>query len=182
MAHQYTLPHTTGPLLPPVPRGPKLERPRVNIGVSTEEWNLFTRRWEVFRTGSGIDDESAPSQLFQCAENELDDSLLKANPQAASTTLPDLLDAMRSLAVILVATDVLRTELLQLRQERDEPFAHLQHGYVGKQKPVPSPQYVSVGKTSTTQTMSYEMSSSMGYPTQTSAVKFLGPRTFFTPQ
>ena len=57
----------------------------------------------------------------------------------------------------------------QLRQERD----------VGNQKPVPSPQYVSVGKTSTTQTMSYEMSSSMGYPTQTSAVKFLGPRTFF---
>ena len=122
LSHQYTLPHTTGPLLPPVPRGPKLERPKVNIGVSTEEWNLFTRRWEVFRTGSGIDDESAPSQLFQCAENELGDSLLKANPHATSTTLPDLLDAMRSLAVIPVATGVLRTELLQLRQERDEPF------------------------------------------------------------
>ena len=83
---------------------------------------MFTRRWEVFRTGSGIDDESAPSQSFQCAENELGDSLLKANPHAASTTLPDLLDAMRSLAVIPVATGVLRTELLQLRQERDEPF------------------------------------------------------------
>ncbi|KAK2563731.1 Uncharacterized protein P5673_012717 [Acropora cervicornis] len=122
LSHQYTLPHTTGPLLPPVPRGPKLERPKVIIGVSTEEWNLFTRRWEVFRTGSGIDDESAPSQLFQCAENELGDSLLKANPHAASATLPDLLDAMRSLAVIPVATGVLRTELLQLRQERDEPF------------------------------------------------------------
>ncbi|KAK2555623.1 hypothetical protein P5673_022644 [Acropora cervicornis] len=103
LAHQYTLPHTTGPLLPPIPRGPKLERPKVNIGVSTEESNLFTRRWEVF-------------------QNELGDSLLKANPHAASTTLPDLLDAMHSLAVIPVATGVLRTELLQLRQERDEPF------------------------------------------------------------
>ena len=113
LAHQYTLPNTTGP---------KLEWPKVNIGVSTEEWNVFTRRWEVFRTGSGIDDESAPSQLFQCAENELGDSLLKANPHAESTTLPDLLDAMRSLAVIPVATGVLRTELLQLRQERDERF------------------------------------------------------------
>ena len=122
LAHQCTLPNTTGPSLPPVTRGPKLERPKVNIGVSTEEWNVFTRRWEVFRTGSGIDDESAPSQLFQCAENELGDSLLKANPHAASNTLPDLLAAMRSLAVIPVATGVLRTELLQLRQERDEPF------------------------------------------------------------
>ena len=69
-----------------------------------------------------IGHRSAPSQLFQCAENELDGSLLKANPHAASTTLPDLLDAMRSLAVIPVSTGVVRTELLQLHQERDEPF------------------------------------------------------------
>ena len=122
LAHQRTLPTVAEPSLPPVPRGPKLERPKVNIGVSTEEWNVFTRRWEVFRTESGIDEASAPSQLFQCAENELGDSLLKANPDAASSTLPDLLDAMRSLAVIPVATGVLRTELLQLRQERDQPF------------------------------------------------------------
>ena len=122
LAHQGTLSNVDVPSLPPVPRGPKLDRPKVNIGVSTEEWNVFTRRWEVFRTGSGIDEASAPSQLFQCAENELGDSLLKANPDAASSTLPDLLSAMRSLAVIPVATGVLRTELLQLRQERDKPF------------------------------------------------------------
>ena len=80
------------------------------------------RRCEVFKSGSGIDDASAPSQLFQCAGTELGDSLLKANPNAASGTLTQLLAAMRSLAVIPVATCVLRTELLQLRQERDEPF------------------------------------------------------------
>lgn len=91
LAYQWTLPNTPGPSLPPVTCGPKLERPKVNIGVSTEGWNVFTRRWEVFRTGSGINDESAPSQLFQCAANELGDSLLKANPHAASNTLQDLL-------------------------------------------------------------------------------------------
>ena len=122
LAHQGTLSDVAVPSLPPVPRGPKLDQPKVNIGVSTEEWNVFTRRWEVFRTGSGIDEASAPSQLFQCAENEHGDSLLKVNPDAASSTLPDLLSAMRSLAVIPAATGVLRTELLQLRQERDEPF------------------------------------------------------------
>ena len=71
--------------------------------------HVFTCCWEVFRTGSGINDESASSQLFQCAENERGDSLLNANPHAASYTLPDLLAAMRSLAVISC-------------QERDEPF------------------------------------------------------------
>ena len=90
------------------------------MGVSIEEWNVFVRRWELFRSGSGIDEASAPSQLFQCAGTELGDSLLKANQQATSGSLPGLLAAMRSLAVIPVATCVLRTELLQLRQERDE--------------------------------------------------------------
>jgi len=42
------------------------------------------------------------------------------NPNIASESLSQLLTAMRSLAVIPVATCVLRTELLQLRQERDE--------------------------------------------------------------
>ncbi|XP_078377784.1 uncharacterized protein LOC144660939 [Oculina patagonica] len=122
LVHQRTLPILAGSSQPPVPRGPKLDRPKVNIGVSTEEWNVFTRRWEVFCTGSGIDEASAPSQLFQCTENKLGDSLLKGNPNAASSTLTDLLNAMRSLAIIPVATGVLRTKLLQLRQERDEPF------------------------------------------------------------
>ena len=43
-----------------------------------------------------------------------------ANPSIASESLSQLLTAMRSLAVIPVATCVLRTDLLQLRQERDE--------------------------------------------------------------
>ena len=91
------------------------------MGVSIEDWNVFLRRWEVFRTGSNIDEASSPSQLFQCAGAELGDSLLIAiNPNIASESLSQLLTAMRSLAVIPVATCVLRTELLQLRQERGE--------------------------------------------------------------
>ena len=107
LAHQHPAPPTSSP----APRGPKLERPKVDIGVSVEEWNVFTRRWEVFRSGSGIDEASAPSQLFQCAGTELGDSLLKTNPTITNEDLPHLLGA----------TCVLRTELLQLRQERDEP-------------------------------------------------------------
>ncbi|KAK3745249.1 hypothetical protein QZH41_001847 [Actinostola sp. cb2023] len=116
----HGLAHQSTP--PAIARGPKLDRPKVNVGVSTEGWNVFVRRWEVFRTGSGIDNASAPAQLFQCAGIELGDNILKANPDAASDNLPQLLADKRSLAVIPVATGVLRTELLQLRQERDEAF------------------------------------------------------------
>ncbi|KAK3710029.1 hypothetical protein QZH41_012419, partial [Actinostola sp. cb2023] len=117
LAHQNSAPQPKNTAL----RGPKLERPKVDIGISVEEWNIFKRRWEVFRAGSGIDDSSAPSQLFQCAGNELGDNLLKANPNATTEPLHQLMAAIRSLAVIPVATSVLRTELLRLHQERDEP-------------------------------------------------------------
>ena len=84
----------------PTARGPKLERPKVNISVSTEEWNVFTHRWEMFGSGSAIDEALAPAQLFQCTGDELSDSLLKANRQAASNILSQLLVDMRSFAVI----------------------------------------------------------------------------------
>ena len=47
--------------------GPKLTRPSIDVGVSLEAWNVFTRRWQVFRQGSGINEASATAQLFQCA-------------------------------------------------------------------------------------------------------------------
>jgi hypothetical protein len=36
-------------------RAPKLGRPKIEAGISTEKWNSFVRRWETFREGSGID-------------------------------------------------------------------------------------------------------------------------------
>ena len=93
-------------------RGPKLESPQVDVGVSLEQWNVFLRRWEVFKQGSGIDEASAPSQLFQCASQTLGDNLLKSNAKIVAEPLQDLITAMRKLVVIPIATAVLRTELL----------------------------------------------------------------------
>ena len=89
--------------------------------MSTKEWNVLTRHWEMFRSGSAIDEASALAQLFQCAGDELSDSLLKANNQAASNTLSQLLADMSSFAVVPVKTGVYHTELFQLHQEH-EPF------------------------------------------------------------
>jgi hypothetical protein len=47
---------------------------------------------------------------------------LKSNPNAASLSIPDLLKVMRSLAVVPIAIGVLRAELLQCQQQRDEGF------------------------------------------------------------
>lgn len=83
-SHQHAAPVMAAPAQAPTPRGPRLDRPKVDVGVSIEEWNVFIRRWNVFRAGSGIGDAQAPFQLFQCAGPLLGDSLLKAVPDAAS--------------------------------------------------------------------------------------------------
>ena len=102
--------------------GPKLERPRFNASITLEEWNIFQRRWDVFVAGTGIDPTNSSQQLFQCASEELGNSLLKTNPQITFKPVKDVMNALKSLAVVAVATGVLRTELLHMSQDRDEPF------------------------------------------------------------
>ena len=85
-------------------------------------WNVFTSRWKMFLQGSGINEASATAHLFQYFSQSLVDSLLKSNAEIVSKPLQELLSAMRRLAVIPVATGVLRSDLMQMRQLRDEPF------------------------------------------------------------
>ena len=101
--------------------GPKLTRPTIDSGVQEETWNNFLRRWETFRLGSGISEDAAPVQLFQCASESLGDLLLKADPRLTTRTTVDVLKAMKELAVIPVARGVTRAELLQMKQSGDEP-------------------------------------------------------------
>ena len=103
-------------------RGPKMERPKVDIGVTQEEWNIFTRRWDAFVTGSGLNPDASSSQLFQCAGDALGDGLLKMDPTIIAKPTAEVMAAMRSFAVIAVAIGVQRAELVQMHQERDEPF------------------------------------------------------------
>ena len=116
----------TGCSSPPPPRSvqksrkPKLERSQIDIGISLEQWNIFTRRWRVYTKGSGAIDSSALTQLFSCASRELCNSLLTSNAEVLTRSLVDLLAFMRKL--ISTATSVRRTDLIQMRQMRDEPF------------------------------------------------------------
>ena len=70
----------------------------------------------MFIQGSGIDEASATAQLFQCASQSLGDSLLKSDAEIVSKPLLELL------AVIPLATGLLRSDLMQMRQLRDERF------------------------------------------------------------
>ena len=86
-------------------RGPRLERPHIGIGVSLEEWNVFTRRWHVFKAGSGIDDTSAPSQLFQFANRSVDFAGFRIS-ESTVEPLPKYLNVIRDFPAPKNITDV----------------------------------------------------------------------------
>ena len=114
--------HTPQHTAKPPATGPKLDRPRIDTGITPEEWNIFKLRWDVFVNGSGFDPTASSSQLFQCASEELGNSLLKADPSITSKPTADLMKAMKTLAVVAVATGVIRAELVQMKQDRGETF------------------------------------------------------------
>ena len=102
--------------------GPKLERLKVSMGIALEQWNMFQRRWQVFATGSGISDAIAKHQLFQCTDEILGDAILKVDPGITNKPVDAVLATMKKLVVIPVAIGVVHSELLDLKQMREEPF------------------------------------------------------------
>ena len=75
-------------------KGPTLERPKVNIGDTLEEWNIFKCRWDVFV--SGLDPDALSTQLCQCAGDELGDILLKTDLPIVSNPTSVVMAATKS--------------------------------------------------------------------------------------
>ena len=73
-------------------------------------------------SGSGLNPDASSSHFFQCTGDELGDSLLKTAPSMVSKPTSVVMAAMKSLAVIVVATGVMRAGLVCMQQDRDESF------------------------------------------------------------
>ena len=101
---------------------PKLERPKLKLNASNEEWNMFFRRWTTYKVGSHITDDVATSQLLECTTEELGDVVLRAYPDFTAKPITEAITILKSLAVVPVALGVLRAELTSMHQEADEKF------------------------------------------------------------
>ena len=116
----HALEHTGAPRISGS-KGPKLDRPSIDLGVNEETWNNFMRRWNTFRLGSGIDDCSATTQFFQCASQSLGDIMLKFDPDLMSKKIDDIIKITESLAVIPIARGVTRIMFEKAhRKHRDQ--------------------------------------------------------------
>ena len=121
-SHLHANPYPAPVCAPARQSEPKLIRPKIQHNSTCEDWNAFMRRWDAFRTGSGISDDSAPGQLLECTGERLGNVLLRAHPDFTSQSLTDALVTLKSIAVIPVALGVIRSELASMRQDPDESF------------------------------------------------------------
>ena len=92
------------------PRAPKLERPKVRLNTTTEDWNAFIRRRETLRVGSLIPNDAASGQLLECTDEQLGNIVLRANPAFTALPLTEGLQILKTSAVIPVALGVVRSE------------------------------------------------------------------------
>ena len=101
-------------------RSPKIDRPTIDVGIDEEQWGNFVVRWKQFCQGSNLSKEAQSLQLFQCATETLGNLLLKSNPSITDRSASEVLELMKSFAVVRVSKGVQRAELRKMVQGRDE--------------------------------------------------------------
>ena len=126
MFTSHTAAHQSASMPTPVSavkqRLPKIDRPELKQDTTDEDWATFEAEWKRFKRCTHMTPDEIADQLFQCCERSLGRLLLKENPEVIESGEAELLEAMRKMAVIKVATSVRRANLLSHKQDHGEAF------------------------------------------------------------
>ena len=101
---------------------PKIDRPEIKQDISDEEWQSFEAEWYRFKKCTVMALDEVADQLFQCCDRPLKRLLMKENPEIIDEGEAALLEAIKRMAVLHVATSVRRTNLLAAKQEHGQTF------------------------------------------------------------
>ena len=113
------------------PHAPRLERPRLQMNATTEDWSAFICRWETFHTGSSIPNDAASDQLLECTDEQLGNIVLRASPSFTFLSMWCSYNT-KTFAVIPVAFGAVCSILLSIRQDPDKPFRTFAEQVQGK--------------------------------------------------
>ena len=106
----------------PKQKPPPIQRPEIKQDVTEEDWATFLQEWNHFKRCTLLPQGSIADQLFQCCERGLGRLLLRENPDVITGGETSLLEAMKKMAVVKVATSVRRQNLMALKQDHGESF------------------------------------------------------------
>ena len=101
-------------------KAPPLPQPKLVGRVHDDVWDIFKGEFNVFKAANNIPQDRVNMYLITCCDSELKASVQKETPDLMTKTEAEVLEAIKRQAVITVATCVLQTELVGLKQENNE--------------------------------------------------------------
>ena len=109
-----------GPQPEQLQKAPPLNRPILHQGVTEEDWEAFSRRWDLFSQSTTLTPRQSVAQLLACCEPELESAIFREDPTISDKSEAEILAAMKRLAVLSVALCARRTTLMKTAQEPGE--------------------------------------------------------------
>ena len=106
------------------PRVKAPERPDIDLGSSETQWAFFKDEWDVYKRRSGLKQEQVTDELRACCSKELRKTLFDFVGSATLSSLGenDLLERIKSSAVVGKNQSVHRKEFYEYQQAPDEPI------------------------------------------------------------
>ena len=74
---------------------PSFERPKLDSGGTEETWSVFLKKWNLFKSGTNIQNSEINNHLFQCCVDSLGDGLLRGLTDVSSVSENELLQAIK---------------------------------------------------------------------------------------
>ena len=121
-SHLLTHQQPTGGATSTKQKIPPIPRPEIKQDVNEEDWETFVQEWYHFKRCTDIPAANIADHLFQCCERGLGRLLIRENPGIIAEGEENLLEAIKKMAVIKVATGVRRAKLLNSKQDHGESF------------------------------------------------------------
>ena len=119
-----TAEHDAAPPAPPIPpsaaRKAKADRPSIDMGVTTERWVYFQKRWNTYKISTGIAGADIQGQLMDTCSEQLRYVMFQDNNDIEQQPELHILESIRRLAVKAENVMVSRVVLNNLQQQADE--------------------------------------------------------------
>ena len=100
----------------------KVKRPSIASSGTSEEFTYFQQRWQGYKAATKLQGRDIIFQLLECCDEPLRKDLTRTYGDLTEKDEDSVIDFIKTLAVRPENHLVARVQLLQLRQDRDEPI------------------------------------------------------------
>ncbi|RDH89254.1 MAG: hypothetical protein DIZ77_16200 [endosymbiont of Seepiophila jonesi] len=102
------------------PKKAKADRPPIDMGITTERWVYFQKRWNTYKIATGLTGADIQCQLMDTCSEQLRYAMFQDNNDIEQQPEKDILDSIHRLAVKAENVMVSRVALNNLQQQADE--------------------------------------------------------------